>query len=163
MEGSNRLPQAYAMRLEAYGIEVDNGIVQVGSSGHTEATRMQRMMRHSEFDGEVIKGQKYVLLDDVFTSGGTMNDLRKYIESKGGVVVGCTAIAHGMFGKQIAPKEETIKKVYDKFGEGIDDELFIGGIGYDVRSCTEKHLQYILHAFKTLDDFRNKRIKEEEH
>ena len=143
-EDGNMLPFAYADRLADYGFIICDQIVQIQKGGHTTANRTQRLLQHSVFEGEVIPGQTYVLVDDVMTLGGTMNDLRVYIESKGGRVVATTALAAGRSGTRLAPRQETIDALYAKHGkEEINTLLREAGIAYDAESLTEGQARYI--------------------
>lgn len=48
---------------------------------------IRRLVKLVRFDGEVVAGQKYLLIDDAVTQGGTIADLRGYIESSGSIAV----------------------------------------------------------------------------
>ena len=141
----NQIPYAYAAALkEDYGMKLDNSIIQVQKAGHTSAEGIHRLMAHSVFDGEVIPGQDYVLLDDVMTFGGTLNDLRDYIESNGGHVVACTVLAVGRNGSYLAVQPKTVEEIYSKFGkEEINNLLREAGIAYDAESLTDRQARYI--------------------
>ena len=141
----NQIPYAYAAALKVdYGMKLDEQIIQVQKAGHTDAEGIHRLMAHSVFDGEVIQGQDYVLVDDVMTFGGTLNDLRDYIESNGGRVVACTVLAVGRNGSYLAVQPKTVEEIYSKFGkEEINNLLREAGIAYDAESLTDRQARYI--------------------
>lgn len=141
----NQIPYAYAAALKVdYGMKLDEQIIQVQKAGHTDAEGIHRLMAHSVFDGEVIRGQDYVLVDDVMTFGGTLNDLRDYIESNGGHVVACTVLAVGRNGSYLAVQPKTVEEIYSKFGkEEINNLLREAGIAYDAESLTDRQARYI--------------------
>jgi len=140
----NKIPYAYAEALEEYGMKVDEQIIQVQKAGHTSSEGIHRLMAHSAFDGEVIPGQDYVLLDDVMTFGGTLNDLRDYIESNGGHVVACTTLAVGRNGSYLAVQPKTVEEIYSKFGKDeINNLLREAGIAHDAESLTDRQARYI--------------------
>lgn len=58
--------------------------------GHTGANGFLRLARQAVFDGEVIAGAEYLLVDDFIGQGGTLANLKGYIESSGGIVLGAT-------------------------------------------------------------------------
>ena len=99
MEGANMIPFAYASRLGSNGLSVDDGIVMVTDARHTGASDLLRLFRRSRFEGEVIPGRNYVVVDDFITSGAEVRDLKDYIESHGGNVVCVTSFGHGSYGK----------------------------------------------------------------
>lgn len=100
--GRNKIPAAYANALvEAgaeQGLELDTSIIQANKLGHTGADTRHRTIMRTRFSGEVQAGRDYILVDDVYTSGATMRDLKDYIESKGGNVVFITTMAKGRIG-----------------------------------------------------------------
>jgi len=48
---------------------------------------IQRDVLRQALEGEVISGQKYIVVDDALTMGGTIASLRGYIENNGGKVM----------------------------------------------------------------------------
>ena len=142
-DGKNKIPYAYAAELAKYGLDIDDSIVQVAKAWHTGSSGIIRMIEHAGFDGDVKPGQEYILVDDVLTFGGTLNDLRMYIESKGGKVVACTTLAVGRNGHHLAIRPELVQQIYDKHGENIDTVLREEGIAYDVSSLTDRQGRYI--------------------
>jgi len=94
--GSNKIPLMFADVLAnklGWGVETD--IAQVVRAWHTDAGSDHRLVVHSQFDGNIDRSVGYVLIDDTLTMGGTIADLRGYIMSRGGTVVGAAvAVAH---------------------------------------------------------------------
>jgi len=41
-----------------------------------------------------VKGKKFIIIDDVFTTGSTIREIKKIIEERGGEVVDCFCVAH---------------------------------------------------------------------
>ncbi len=143
-EAGNMLPYAYAEELANYGLTIDDKIIQIQKGGHTDTDGIHRLMSHSVFEGEVSPGQSYILVDDVQTFGGTLNDLRMYIESKGGKVVAVTTLAVGRNGSYLAARPETVQAIYDRHGEErINNLLRKAGIAYDAASLTDRQARYI--------------------
>lgn len=92
---NNALGRTFA-RFVAQELACDlcNGIVQ------TNAVKRDfikdpyfRMAQSPTFAGDVIEGRSYILVDDVFTMGGTLAALRGFIIRNGGSVVGMTTLA----------------------------------------------------------------------
>lgn len=139
--GRNRIPAAYADEFTKYGLKLSD-VVQVNKPAHTGADMRGRLIRRARFDGEVVAGAEYILIDDTYTMGGTLRDLKDYIESKGGKVVEVTALAASRWGTQLRPTEEQIRKLKEK---GIEDEqLREIGIADDIAGLTRAEAQEIL-------------------
>jgi hypothetical protein len=69
--GDNAIPQVLAAACaSAVGGLIDTDIVQISRVFHTGADPMERMASRPDFEGIVIPGADYVLVDDVTTMGG---------------------------------------------------------------------------------------------
>ena len=114
-EDSNKLPAAYAELLGNAGLTVDTAIKQVSSPHHTGAADLLRLFLRARFEGDVIKDGKYIVIDDRLSSGGTVRDLKDYIESKGGTVVAVSALTCSRGGTLIAQNDairKTLKELH---------------------------------------------------
>ena len=58
-----------------------------------------------------------MLVDDVFSNGGSFNELRLFIERNGGKVVQTAALSLGGHGNKIAPDSMIINALVDKYGQ----------------------------------------------
>lgn len=109
--GRNKLPiaaAAYYARISGGNVSTD--IVQTNRAYHTQKSMMSRLLSPVKFTGNVVPGRKYVLVDDVITTGGTLRNLKNYIESKGGSVSGVVALTNASRGSTLGhdinlPKE----------------------------------------------------------
>ena len=101
MQGNdiNIIPAAYAAKFSAIGMNVEHSIIAVTDVSHTNASDIARISRRMRFEGNIIQGADYILLDDFITSGAELRDMRDYIQSKGGNVVMMTTFGHGSFGR----------------------------------------------------------------
>ena len=80
-EGVNAIPEIFAKELgQMLNWPVDSGIVQVNVVSHTGAGGFPRLARQAAFDGAVIADCDYVLVDDFIGMGGTLANLKGYIE-----------------------------------------------------------------------------------
>jgi hypothetical protein len=87
-EGVNAIPEAFADELSIrLGLETERSVVQTNVVSHTGADGFGRLARQPIFDGEVVPGAEYVLVDDFVGQGGTLANLRGFIMSKVGIVV----------------------------------------------------------------------------
>ena len=84
----NAIPEVFADLLsQALNWPVDHGIYQANVVFHTGADGFSRLARQARFDGAVSPDCDYVLVDDFIGMGGTLANMKGYIESKGGRVL----------------------------------------------------------------------------
>ncbi|GMO61644.1 MAG: hypothetical protein Ta2A_07850 [Treponemataceae bacterium] len=116
--GNNRLPVALGEYLAfKTDFEIDTGIVQSNTVHRTGSDAWHRLAFRPEFSGPVKQGGKYILVDDVFSNGGTFSELRHHIEKNGGKVLQTASLALGGHGSYIAMAPETRKKLLDKYSD----------------------------------------------
>lgn len=117
--GRNAIPALYARQFEKQGLQLDDDIIQVNKPAHTGSDRVGRFICRARFDGEVESGAEYIIVDDHVTMGGTLRDLKDYIESKGGKVVAVSTLTASAGGTKLRPTEEQIQQLNEK---GITNE-----------------------------------------
>ena len=143
--GRNAIPQLYADYLGAtLGLPVDNAIVQANRPQRTGKDGEYRLSVHSEFDGPVEAGRDYLMIDDNVTQGGTLADLRSYIEHRGGNVIGATTLTGSRSSEILAPRAATLDALRVKFPdlEATWKEAF----GYDFTGLTHGEATYLLRS-----------------
>lgn len=115
---TNAIPFAFSARLkEAVGGEVDDQIVQSARVGRTDMNRFQRFLWQPSFRGEVRVDRPYVLVDDVFTLGGTFGALQSHIQSHGGTIVAVTTLARkGGASSPLALTGDTLRALHGAYG-----------------------------------------------
>ena len=157
-QGKNALPPALASAMATAhpSWTIDQEIAQRAGMGHTDATALARLANPAQFDGAVQAGKSYILLDDVLTSGSTINALRAHIEAGGGRVVAVTALAASGnpqtgAGQNLAPRPDVLQKLDAKFGrEQIKAFLQEQNIAESSHALTNSQARYLL-TFATLD------------
>ncbi len=149
--GRNAIPAMLASRYAAAtGGEVADPIVQSNRVFHTGADAMQRMIAPATFNGPVVPGARYVLVDDVSTMGSTLAALAHHIQSGGGKVVGAVTLANaGRAPTLVASKAQTYK-IEQRHGPAIR-ELFQAEPG----ALTRDEASYVL-GFRSTDELRNR-------
>lgn len=152
--GKNQIPNA----LAAYYAAKTDGIMgaeifQTNKAYHTGADAMERLIARSEFSGRIAHGQKYVLVDDVSTMGGTLADMASYIQSKGGVVSGAVLLTNASRAGTMTPEAKNIRSLGERHGQAIK-ELF----GIDPSALTRDEAQYLV-GFRTTNELRNRAAK----
>jgi hypothetical protein len=154
-EGVNAIPETFAEKLaEKLGLEVGGGIVQTNIVGHTGSDGFGRLARQPLFDGDVTEGKEYLIVDDFIGMGGTIANLKGYIELKGGVVIGATALTGKPYSAKIAPDRNLLQELRDKHGKELEDwwkERF----AHTFDCLTQSEARYILKT-ENADRVRNK-------
>jgi hypothetical protein len=154
---SNQIPAAFAEAFEkASGLPLDRGLLRTNSPKHTGKNALGRFRARAMFAGGLRPGANYVGLDDVMTQGGTISELRQFINRSGSRMVAVATLAHTRSsvmsdGLQIAPTLEVRQKLKESF-----DLKQLGGLlkkfdiyGGDVFSLTESECR-LLCRFKSL-------------
>ena len=143
--GRNKIPAAYAYMINRIaGLRLADGIVQTVRAHHTGANAVERMTRRAAFDGPVRRGAEYILVDDHVTQGGTLNELRKYIQSRGGKVVAVTTLTASRFSDTLPISRDAVLGLYTKFGNNLDEELQTAGIANGVAELTQSQARELL-------------------
>ncbi|MCF7996842.1 MAG: phosphoribosyltransferase [Chromatiaceae bacterium] len=159
-DGVNAIPEALADELSArLSLPVDEGLVQINIVGHTGANGFARLARPAAFDGEVISGATYLVVDDFVGQGGTLANLKGHIESNGGVVIGATVLTGKPFSAVLSPTQEQLTALRAKHGQTLEiwwHERF--GYGFD--SLTQSEARY-LERSPDADIIRSRLIEEE--
>lgn len=135
------------------GGKVDNEIVQVTRVFHTGADPMERLRLRAQFEGDVIAGERYVLVDDVVSMGGTLAELADHIQRSGGVVIAVVTLVNAGRNKLLRAEPRIIKKLQGRFQNEI---LNIFGIKTDALTANEA--QYLI-GFRTAGEIRNRLAK----
>jgi len=118
MEGGrkNRIPEMLAEYIgQNTGLDVDANIVQSNKACRTGSDEWRRFAFRPSFSGHVTPNRSYILVDDVFTCGGSFNDLRLHIERNGGKVALTAALSTGGRGDKIAPEPQLLNSLVGRF------------------------------------------------
>jgi hypothetical protein len=149
--GDNAIPQALASVCALmFRGAVDNEIVQSDRVFHTGADPMERMAARAQFEGAVIPGGKYVLVDDVTSLGGTLAELANYIQVFGGVVHGVSVLVNAGRDKALVPNKKFVQLIKERF----DDE-FTEVFGIEPAALTANEASYLV-GFSSIDGIRNR-------
>jgi hypoxanthine phosphoribosyltransferase len=114
---------------------------------------MERMCLRPEFEGAVIQGARYVLVDDVTNMGGTLVELANYLQSSGGLVVAVIVLVNAGRIKQFQPTRKVIRELEKRYLHEIE-EIF----GIIPSALTANEANYLI-GFRTTDEIRNRLAK----
>ena len=140
--GWNKIPHAAAEALGAcLGLDVVPTIVQANMPFRTALSGLDRIFASPEFDGEVVPGQDYLILDDTLTQGGTFAALVGHIECGGGRVIGAVALTGKQYSAILKPTPATLSVLRAKHGDLETAFRDATGHGYDC--LTESEARYL--------------------
>lgn len=149
--GDNAIPQVLAAACASIaGGKIDNEIVQVTRVFHTGADPMERLSLRAQFEGDVVVGQCYVLVDDVISMGGTLAELADYIQRAGGLVTAAVTLVNAGRIKALRGEPRVIKKLQERNANEILDIFGIQPV-----ALTANEAQYLV-GFRTPDEIRNR-------
>ena len=152
--GDNAIPQVLAQAVANLVDGVADGeIVQATRVFHTGADPMERLNNRAAFDGQVVAGASYVLVDDVMTMGGTLAELAHHIKSNGGAVAGIMVLANASRTGRLVPDRKLTAELESRYGEAIREIFRI-----DPGAITADEARYLI-GFRTVDEIRNRSAK----
>lgn len=159
--GRNKIPISLAAFIWSAGhnLKYEVEILQSNIVKHTGATALDRLLAKPQFTGQVHTGANYFIVDDLVTSGSSVNELRHYIHKNGGQVVGAAVLASAFsmqlgYGANIDIQPETIQKINSKFDEqDLNEILNENGIANNYKELTNAQLKYLT-AFSSTESLR---------
>ena len=114
-QGFNAIPASLAELLsERLGVPFDTTVAQANVVRHTGADGYGRLARQAAFEGTVEKEREYVMVDDFVGQGGTLANLRGWIEKQGGKVVGAIALTGKPYSAKLNPSQEQLHELRTK-------------------------------------------------
>ena len=142
--GVNAIPDAMAHLLARnLGLPMaDYDLRQSNYVGHTRANGWLRLATPATFTGSVEPGKDCLLIDGHVGFGGTLANLRGYIETQGGRVLGMTTLTETAGGHKIAPRPETLSVLKGKHGQEFD-QFWKGVFGYPTACLTDIEAGYL--------------------
>jgi hypothetical protein len=142
-EGVNAIPEALADALSIrLGLETDAGIVQTNVVMHTGADGYGRLARPPIFDGDVVPGAEYVLVDDFVGQGGTLANLRGFIEARGGSVSAAVTLTGKPYSAKLALQKTQLDELRQKHGDEFE-KWWQKRFGYTFDCLTQSEARYL--------------------
>lgn len=149
-KGHNAIPVHMAQFYAAHaGGSVDTAIIQANRAFHTGAGPMERLANRPLFDGDVIKGGKYVLVDDVSVMGSTLAAMADHIRRNGGEVAGVVTLANASRSGVLRAPKAHVADIERRYGHEVRD-LF----GIEPAALTADEAAYIRN-FRDADALRS--------
>ncbi len=142
-EGFNAIPAALAQLIsERFAIPFDTDIVQTNIVGHTGADGYGRLGRQAAFDGKVLSGRECLLVDDFIGQGRTLANLRGWVESKGGTVIGAIGLTGKPYSAKLNPTQEQIHELREKHGPELENR-WSEQFGHAFDCLTQSEARYL--------------------
>ncbi len=159
-KGVNAIPEVFADFLgRMTGWPVDGNVIQTNVVSHTGSSGFLRLARQAAFDGPVVAGRDYVLVDDFIGMGGTLANLKGHIESNGGRVLAAVALTGKPHSARLAPTQERLNELRAKHGTELEN-WWTERFAHAFDALTESEARYLART-ESADTVRN-RIAEAE-
>ena len=154
-DGFNAIPAALAKLLsEELGVEFDTTVVQTNVVSHTGADGYGRLARQAAFGGDVERGRRYVMVDDFVGQGGTLANLRGWVEKRGGTVVGAVGLTGKAYSAKLNPSEGQLHELRQKHGPDFE-KWWREHFGHAFDCLTQSEARYLAHS-PNVDTIRNR-------
>ena len=141
--GVNAIPVALAELLsERLDVEYKEAIVQTNVVCHTGSDGYGRLARQAHFEGDVEKGRTYLMVDDFIGQGGTLANLRGWIEKNGGTVSGAIALTGKPYSAILAPSKEQLHELRQKHGKDFE-KWWREHFGHSFNCLTQSEARYL--------------------
>jgi hypothetical protein len=156
ISGFNAIPDAMAQTLAiSLGWPTSAGeIVQNNKVGHTRARAFNRLVTPASFEGTVVPGQTYVLVDDHVGLGGTLANLKGFVERHDGTVAAMTTLTESRDARHIALQTDTLTMLRERHGEELET-LWREQFGHGLECLTDIEAR-VLCREPTVDSIRDR-------
>lgn len=153
--GENVIPTALAgVIARKLDLTLDNDIVQINRVSHTGAKGDYRLATPALFDGSIDRGASYLLVDDFVGQGGTLANLRGFVETNGGRVLLATTLTGKPHSATLTLSSQTLKRLRDKHGNDLQN-WWKNRFGYGFEFLTESEARY-LERIQDADEIRDR-------
>jgi hypothetical protein len=140
--GMNAIPRAFALAISRiFGDPIASGIIQMNRVLHTGADGYHRLSFPPVFEGGV-DPVEYVLVDDFVAQGGTLANLKGYVETNGGRVAGAVVLCGKAYSAKLRLTNDGLEGLRKKHGRELE-EWWIATFGYGFESLTESEARYL--------------------
>ncbi len=155
-EGKNKIPLAIAKVLSERlgGVFVDTEIKQADKVSRTGQGINHRLAFMPTFVGKV-EDKEFLIVDDTLRVGGTIANLRGYIDHNGGKTAGVFVMQSDEQSLTLQPSEKTYNKLYRKHNREKVDDFCRKEFGFDSTCLTRGEAGNIA-AAASLDDMERR-------
>lgn len=144
-EGVNSIPLALAQMLsETLNLPLEVNVIQTNTVGHTGADGYTRLAFPALFEGES-QAADYFLVDDFIGQGGTLANLKGFLENRGGQVIGAVALTGKAYSATLKLRETSLRELREKHGDELE-KWWTNTFGYGFEKLTESEARYLIRA-----------------
>jgi adenine/guanine phosphoribosyltransferase-like PRPP-binding protein len=144
-EGMNVIPRVLAQALsKSLGLPVARGIIQINRVSHTGSSGYHRMAFPAFFAG-LVMAREYFLVDDFIGQGGTLANLKGFVESCGAVAVGATTLTGKAYSAKLTLSLETLQTLRSKHGNELE-QWWRATFGFGFERLTESEARYLVRS-----------------
>ena len=136
------------------GILFEDAVVQTNVVSHTGADGYGRLARQATFEGKIQREREYVMVDDFIGQGGTLANLRGWIEKQGGKVVGAVALTGKPYSAKLNPSQERLHELRQKHGSDFE-KWWKAHFGHAFDCLTYSEARYLVRS-PDVDTIRNR-------
>lgn len=134
--GANAIPYAIAQVIaRELGLTVDTEIRQINKVSRTGKGINHRFAFQPLFGGNVQKGRDYFIVDDTLSVGGTIANLRGYIENNGANVIGAMVMTAYENALKLPISSKMLENIERKHGQSMND-FWLEEFGYGIDKLT---------------------------
>ena len=145
-QGVNAIPSALAKSLsQRLQLPFETTVVQTNIVSHTGASGYGRLARQARFAGEVEGNCEYLLVDDFVGQGGTLANLRGWIERQKGNVVGAIALTGKPYSAKLQPSKEQLHELRQRHGRHLE-AWWLEHFGHAFDCLTQSEARYLTHS-----------------
>ena len=142
-DGVNAIPAALAQLLgQRLDLEFSTAVAQLNVVSHTGADGYGRLARQARFEGDVQQGREYVMVDDFIGQGGTLANLRGWIEKQGGKTVGAVGLTGKPYSAKLSPSKEQLYELRQKHGADLE-KWWKNHFGHAFNCLTQSEARYL--------------------
>ena len=141
--GRNQIAQALSSLIAAeLSLRRESDIVQSNVVSHTGSDGYTRLARQATFEGKIVPGAEYLLVDDFVGQGGTLANFRSHVELHGGHAVGAVVLTGKPYSAKIRLTAGTLRLLRTNHGTSLES-WWINHFGFDFSCLTESEARYL--------------------
>ena len=153
--GYNAIPASLAELLsELLNVPFEATVLQANVVSHTGADGYGRLARQAAFEGKARKGLEYVMVDDFVGQGGTLANLRGWIEKQGGKVVGAVVLTGKPYSAKLTSSQEQLDELRQRHGPDFE-RWWKENFGHAFDCLTHSEARYLARS-PDADTIRNR-------
>ena len=141
--GINAIPIALAALLGTrLGLPTEATVVQTNVVSHTGASGYGRLARQARFSGELHPEREYIMVDDFVGQGGTLTNLRGWIQSVVGKAIGATVLTGKKYSARLNPSKEQLDALRERHGVEFE-QWWRDQFGHSFDCLTQSEARYL--------------------